>query len=135
MKKLTFLAYVTPVVSMGSLKKCQPIWFSRLASYSYHLNIQIQGYPHKMRLQRRSYRNYTVCFLRCMIPCNCLTCFFFPKPLNNPLEDCILGRGLNLIAKSSFMSFTSSWQSHPLWVTLYIYIWIYIFQFLTSHFY
>ena len=31
---LDFFTYVTPRVPMGSLKKFQPIWFSRLASFS-----------------------------------------------------------------------------------------------------
>jgi len=35
---LNFLAYFTPI-PMGSLKKLQPIWFSRLSSYSQTINI------------------------------------------------------------------------------------------------
>ena len=31
-----FKVYVIPRVPMGSLKICQPIWSSRLASYSKH---------------------------------------------------------------------------------------------------
>ena len=34
LKNLISLAFVTPKVTMGFLKKCQPILFSRLASYS-----------------------------------------------------------------------------------------------------
>ena len=40
-KKNEFLAYVSPTVIMGSLKKFQPNWSSRLASYSWHINIYI----------------------------------------------------------------------------------------------
>ena len=31
--------------------------------------LDIRGYPQRMRLQRRLYRNYTVCFLLFRIPC------------------------------------------------------------------
>ena len=40
-KNSNFLAYVTPRVSMGSLKIYQQIWFCRLASFSYHTFIYI----------------------------------------------------------------------------------------------
>ena len=37
-KENFFLPYVTPGLPMGSLKKFQPIWYSRFACHSKHIN-------------------------------------------------------------------------------------------------
>ena len=44
-------------------------------------NRYIQGYPQIMRLQRRLYKIYTVCFLTFMIPCNCKLLYQYSKSL------------------------------------------------------
>ena len=50
------------------------------------LNIVIQGYPQRIRLQRRLYGS-TVCFFMLMNPCNCAIVFFLTKSFNMPLKD------------------------------------------------
>ena len=71
----------------------------------------IQRYPQRMRLQKRLYGIFTVCFLIYMIPCNCKLVSFFAKSLNKPLKD----RRLNLTLGSlCFKSSRTSLQSHPL---------------------
>ena len=88
---------------------------------SYQLNLLIiQGYPQRIRLQRRLYGIYTVCFLIFMIPCNCKLVFFFAKSSFKSLDYYIQGRILNLSLESTnIKSVCSSLQSHPLWITLY----------------
>ena len=49
----------------------------------------IQGYPQRMRLQRRLYGFYTDCFLMFRIPCNCKFVYFFVKSLHKPLDNYI----------------------------------------------
>ena len=72
----------------------------------------IQGYPQRMRLHRRLYRMYTVCFLIFMIPCNCKLVYLLFKLLNMYVKDSIQGIRLNLTLESSYLkSFRSSLQS------------------------
>ena len=52
-----------------------------------HFSYPIQGYPQRMRLQRRLYRIYTVCFRLFTIPFNCKLVSNFAKSLNKPLQD------------------------------------------------
>ena len=65
---------------------------------------------------------YFVCFLTFMVFCNCKLISFFVKSLSHQnSKDDIQGRRLNLILQFSYyMSFGSSLQFHPLWVTLYV---------------
>ena len=44
----------------------------------------IQGYPHRTRIQRRLFRNNTVCFLKLMILCNYKLVSFLAKSLLSP---------------------------------------------------
>jgi len=71
----------------------------------YHL--KIQGYPHRMRFQRRLHGVDTVCFLKFLILWKYKLISFFDKSLNKP-------RRLDFNLNSSY--FKSSLQSHPLWV-------------------
>ena len=55
-----------------------------------------------------------------MIPCNFKLVLFFAKSFNKPLKGYIKDRRLNLtLGLSYYVSFSSSLQSHSLWVTLY----------------
>ena len=78
----------------------------------------IQGYPQRMRLQRRLYGIYTVCPLIFIILCNCKLVCFFAKSVYKTLQDYIQGRKVNLTMGLSYY-LRSSLQSHSLWETLY----------------
>ena len=79
----------------------------------------LQDYFLRMRLQRRLYGIYIVCFLIFMIPCNYKLLSFFVNSLNKSFK----GRRLNFnLEKSYLTSFKPSLKSHSLWVTLYIVI-------------
>ena len=79
----------------------------------------LQDYHLRMRLQRRLYGIYIVCFLIFMIPCNYKLLSFFVNSLNKSFK----GRRLNFnLEKSYLTSFKPSLKSHSLWVTLYIVI-------------
>ena len=55
-----------------------------------------------------------------MIPCNFKLVLFFAKSFKKPLKGYIKDRRLNLtLGLSYYVSFSSSLQSHSLWVTLY----------------
>ena len=75
----------------------------------------------KIRLHSKNdYRICTVWFLIFMALCNCKIISFFVKWLNQPLNDFIQGRRLELTLESTYLKcFRSSLQSHPLWVILY----------------
>ena len=49
----------------------------------------VQGYPQRMRLQRRLYVIVIVCNLTFMIPCNCKLVFIFAKWFNKPFNSSI----------------------------------------------
>ena len=59
--------------------------FQNLAMKNLHKRIH-QGYPQRMRLQRRLYGIYTVCFLIFTIPVNCKLVCFFAKSLHKALN-------------------------------------------------
>ena len=114
------------LLTFKSLNVC--CWLLGSPNYtSYQLNLLyrvtlkgLQGNPQRMRLQRRLYGIYTVCFLIFMIPCNCKLVFFFAKSSFKSLDYYIQGRILNLSLESTnIKSVCSSLQSHPLWITLY----------------
>ena len=66
------------------------------------LKIYIQGYPQRIRLQRRLYGICTVSFFILTIPCNCKLVCFFVKYFDNY----IWGRKHNLTLESShFLKF------------------------------
>ena len=48
------------------------------------ITANIQGDPQRMRLQKRLYRIYILCFLILIIHCNCKLFSFFSKSLNEP---------------------------------------------------
>ena len=74
-----------------------------------------------MRLQRRLYRIYTVCFLIITIPFSFKT-VSLAKSSKKPLKDYVQGRRLNLTMRwSNFNNFCSYLQSYILWATLYIF--------------
>ena len=80
--------------------------------------IEIQGYPQRMRLESQLYRiNASV-----LIPYNCkLLSSCIQVIINNIFKDNTEGKTLNLNLGSSYLkSFKSSLQSHALWVTLFI---------------
>ena len=79
----------------------------------------LQGNPQRMRLHRRLYGIYTVCFL-IFTHCNTKLLSFFAKIFNKPLTDFIDSIRLNLTLGWAYLkSFKLSLQFHPLWVTLY----------------
>ena len=86
-------------------------------------NSKIQGYPQRLRLQRRLYGIYSVCFLIFTIPCIFKLISFYAKSFKTPLKDSIKGRKLiqywDLAYRKNFQSF---FQCHPLWVTLYLWV-------------
>ena len=51
--------------------------------------IHLQGYPQRMRLQRRVNRIYTVCFRTFLTACNCELVYFFVKSINRQAKDYI----------------------------------------------
>ena len=75
----------------------------------------IQGYPERMRLQRRLYGIYSVCFLTLPVFCNCNLIFFFAKSFNNAFNDHIQGRRLIFVQFYEFhVVFTvSSFVGNP----------------------
>ena len=82
----------------------------------------ILGYPQRMRLQKRLYRIYTVCFLIITIPFSFKTVSSLAKSSKKPLKDHFQGRRLNLTMRwSNFNNFCSYLQSYIFWVTLYIF--------------
>ena len=83
----------------------------------------VQGYPQRMRLQRRLYRIYTVCFLNLIFS----KYFFFQgnnvspdRSLQVTLRSWCFMRSLLYIMRSLSSIFRSSLKSHPFWLTLYI---------------
>ena len=60
------------------------------------LKPQVQGYPQRMRLQRRLYRRYTVYFLIFKTLCNFKLVSSVAMSINKPLKDLIQSRRLNL---------------------------------------
>ena len=87
------------------------------AIYCYTTSI-VQGYQKKVSLQRQLCKMSVLLYL--WFPAT-IELFLFVWSLNKPWKYYIQGRRLNLTWKSSnFMSFKSSLQSHPLWVTLYM---------------
>ena len=54
-KKWNILAYVTSRVPMSLLYKCQPIWSSRLASYSEHTHIYIYIWDESIYMSEELY--------------------------------------------------------------------------------
>ena len=74
----------------------------------------IQGYPERMRLQKRLYIIYTVYYLIFSILCSFKLVSFFVMSINRPIKDNIQDKRLNLFLQSSyFMSFRSTLKSHP----------------------
>ena len=77
----------------------------------------IQGYPQRMRLQRRLYGICLVPFLTYRVPCRPELLYFCAYSFRKPSKYSIECRNSKSSLKSSyFYSFGSSLQSHPLWV-------------------
>ena len=85
----------------------------------------LQGYPQKMKFQRRLYGIYSLH----LIPSNCKLVSLLNHQKSS-WKDHTQGRRLNLTLESSDLkSFRSSLQSLSLWVTLCIFIfWNYMFK-------
>ena len=75
-----------------------------------------QGYPQRMRLQRRFYEIVLVLFLAVRVHCR-------PKWLISAINHYINLQNTQLIAKTEnrhIFIVLGSLQSHPFWVTLYL---------------
>ena len=64
---------------------------------------QIQGYPQRMRFQKRMKGIYPIRIFIFMIAWNCKLVSFFKKSLNKPLKYYILGRRLSLNLELSYL--------------------------------
>ena len=84
--------------------------------------INIQGRPLRMKLLRLLNQIFTVVgLLLIVIHCNCKLVSFLDKSSRKSLEDYAQsGRLYWMVDCSYFISFTSSLQSRPMWVALYI---------------
>ena len=74
---------IAPIVSFYYTVFCSSLCVIR--------SFLLQGYPQKIRLQRRLYGIYTVCSLIFTIPCNCKLVCFFVKSSNKPSVPSFVG--------------------------------------------
>ena len=89
-------------------------------SFSLGLLQVLQGYPQRMRLQRRLYGIYLFRFLAFRVPCRSKLACFCALSFCTPSKYTFTCRNQKSSFKLSyFYSFGSSLQSHPLWETLY----------------
>ena len=78
----------------------------------------IQGFPQRMRFQRRLYGICTVSFLVFTFPATKNFFLIFAKPLNNTFQGHTSGRRpYSNFESLYFKSFKSSLLSHPIWIT------------------
>ena len=82
------------------------------------LDLDGQGYPQRMRLQRRLYGIYTVCFLIHIYSIQLKPCIFILLNLQKGYIIIYGWRFNSTMIPSYYKSFMSSLQSHPMWVTL-----------------
>ena len=81
--------------------------------------VYVQGYPQRIRLQRRLYGIYNVCFKLFIIIFHCTLLSFFVKSLNKPFKVFMQDSRFNINLGSLYLkSFKSSLQSYPLRVSL-----------------